>query len=157
MEMNFNLDSLHAFIIRAKKATYVGNGAKASSSRRGSHDLTFSDGPYNYRDSYFGGIDFLGQEVVWLDGAPVWAMNYYGYILKPELITAEKAGHVIKTALSAPHSQGRLLDNFESDIDGFAYAICSEGNVAHFSGREIISSGGTTAYQLDYHGGLVKE
>jgi hypothetical protein len=101
-------DSLDAFIVRAKAVTYVGGGVKVAPSRPGSHDLTFAGGDWSYRDSYFGGTDFLGQETVWLKGEPVWAMNYYGYILRPELIDAVRAGSTIKAAFSAASiSRGR--------------------------------------------------
>lgn len=71
-----NLEELERFIVRAKLATYVGGGPKAASSRTGSHDLVFDESKWSYRDSYFGGTDFLGQETVWLAGEPAWAMNY---------------------------------------------------------------------------------
>jgi hypothetical protein len=56
------LADLEAFVVRAKSATYVGGGITAESSRLGSHDLTFESNDWLYRDSYFGGTDFLGQE-----------------------------------------------------------------------------------------------
>jgi Domain of unknown function (DUF5680) len=143
--------ALTTFIIAAKKATYLASGSPAASSRRGSHDLTFDAPPYVYRDSYFGGTDFIGQEVVWLDEEPIWAMNYYGYILRPELITPSEAGRTLKAALSQAHAQGRLLDNFQFEN----YAIASQGIVSHFSGIETITVKGIVAYQLDYHGGLI--
>ena len=100
------LADLEAFVVRAKTATYVGSGAPAESSRLGSHDLTFASDEWLYRDSYFGGTDFLGQETVWLRGEPVWAENYYGYILRPDLIDATQAGATIKAALSAMFRRG---------------------------------------------------
>ncbi len=146
------LQNLLAFIVAAKKATYVGSGSQVLPSRQGSHDLTFDAQPYAYRDSYFGGTDFIGQEVVWLNAEPIWAMNYYGYILRPDLITPIQAGNTLKTALSLPHAQGRLLDNFEFNN----YKITSQGSVSRFSGIEFIRVDGALAYQLDYHGGLLK-
>ena len=104
---------LIVFITRAKKASYLGDGAKAPSSRPGSHDLAYAEGDWRYLDSYFGGTDFLGQEVVWFRDEPVWAMNYHGYILRPDLIDATKAGQTLKAALAVEASQGRLLDNLE--------------------------------------------
>ena len=73
---NLSLPKLNAFIVRAKAATYVGGGAKTQSCRPASHDLQFMDGDWAYLDSYFGGIDFIGEETVWYAGNPVWAMNY---------------------------------------------------------------------------------
>src|SRR3954451_1022199 len=107
-----DIRALNAFIVEAKRATYVGNGSTAEPSRLGSHDLSFSDGTLTYRDSYFGGTDFLGQEVVWNEDVPVWAMNYYGYISRPDLIDAMRAGATIKMALRAMYGEGRFLGGF---------------------------------------------
>jgi Domain of unknown function (DUF5680) len=151
-----NIDDLSAFIVKAKRATYVGDGEIAEPSRLGAHDLTFQDGDWSYRDSYFGGTDFLGQEAVWLSGEPVWAMSYYGYILRPDLIDGERAGKTIKAALTAMYTEGRFLGGFEWEGPHGRYVDWSEGDVAHFRGREVILVGGVEAYALDYIGGLVK-
>jgi Domain of unknown function (DUF5680) len=147
---------LQTFAIRAKKATYVGGGAKAPSCRPGSHDLAFEVGDWRYLDSYFGGTDFLGQEVIWFRGEPFWAMNYYGHILRPDLIDATKAGETLKAALATETSQGRLLDNLQWQGPHGLYEIRCEGDIAHFSGRETIAVDGVVAYALDYQGGLIK-
>ena len=73
------LADLEAFVVRAKGSTYMGSGSTAESSRLGAHDLAFHSDEWLYRDSYFGGTDFLGQETVWFRAEPVWAENYYGY------------------------------------------------------------------------------
>ena len=121
-----------------------------------SHDLTFIDGKWSYRDSYFGGTDFLGQETVWNSDQAVWAMNYYGYILRPDLIDAQRAGMVIKSALSALYARGRFLGGFDYSLDGFVYRDEAVGDFQHFHGVETILRGGVVAYELRYHGGLVK-
>ena len=150
------LEQLTTFIITAKKATYIVSKSPVSGSRAGAHDLAYDRPPFAYCDSYFGGEDFLGQEVVWHKSTPVWAMNYYGYILRPDLITPAQAGDTLKAALSLPHTQGRLLDDFEFVGGHGHYAIKSQGTIAHFSGIETIHVDRTLAYQLDYHGGLIK-
>ena len=149
-------DALAAFVVSAKRASYVANGEWANPSRLGSHDLTFTQAPFSYRDSYFGGTDFLGQEVVWHTNQPVWAMNYHGYILRPELIDAVRAGATIKAALSALYAEGRFLGGFEWSGPHGVYRDSSSGDVTRFRGREAISIGGVEAYALDYFGGLVK-
>lgn len=151
-----DLAALEAFIVAAKLATYVGNGARAEPSRPGAHDLTFTEGDWSYRDSYFGGTDFLGQEVAWLRGEPVWAMSYYGYITAPDLIDAVRAGATIKAALSLMYTEGRFLGGFDWTGPHGAYADRSTGDVRHFQGLETIVVNGTEAYRLDYFGGLVK-
>jgi len=148
--------ALNGFIVAAKRATYVGEGTRAEPSRSGSHDLVFSEGSLLYRDSYFGGTDFLGQEVVWKDDVPLWAMSYYGYILRPELIDAQRAGATIKAALQAMYDEGRFLGGFEWSGPHGTYRDSSTGDVTHFKGRESISVAGAEAYALDYFGGLIK-
>lgn len=150
------LDELHHFIVTAKRATYVGGGQKVKSSRLASHDLAFEQGDWAYRDSYFGGTDFLGQETVWFGLSPVWAMNYYGYILRPDLIDGERAGATIKAALSAMYAEDRFLGGFEWQGEFGRYIDRSNRDVARFHGRETIEVEGVEAYALDYFGGLIK-
>jgi hypothetical protein len=45
---NLSLADLHAFIVRAKAATYVGGGAKIPSCRTASHDLQYTEGDWRY-------------------------------------------------------------------------------------------------------------
>lgn len=151
-----NIHDLTATIVRAKAATYVGGGARTTPSRPGANDLSWSEGEWRYLDSYFGGTDFLGQEVLWRGYEPMWAMNYYGQVLRPDLIDAERAGATIKAALAAMYGEGRFLGGFEWTGPHGRYVDKSQGNVASFRGREVIEVGGVEAYALDYFGGLVK-
>jgi hypothetical protein len=151
-----DLRALDAFILSAKSATYVGSGNRAESSRLGSHDLVFTEGPFTYRDSYFGGTDFIGQEVVWRDDVPVWAMSYYGYILRPDRIDAARAGATIRGALQAMYREGRFLGGFDWSGPHGAYRDRSTGDVSHFQGRECIVVDAVEAYALDYFGGLIQ-
>ncbi|HVN14618.1 MAG TPA: DUF5680 domain-containing protein [Anaerolineales bacterium] len=151
-----DLTGLNAFIVRAKAATYVGSGEHVSPCRLGSHDLRFIDDQWAYHDSYFGGSDFIGEEVVYFADQPIWAMNYYGRILRDDLINAEQAGHMIKASLSRMYKEGRFLDGFEYSEGDFTYVDSSEGNANNFHGREFIRRGDEVAYELVYHGGLIK-
>lgn len=155
--MAIDLNSLHAFIVRAKAATYVGNGEPVTACRVGSHDLRFTDGDWAYLDSYFGGTDFIGEEVVYFAEKPVWAMNYYGRILRADLITAAQAGQMIKASLSRMYQEGRFLGGFEYTENDLTYVDTSEGSVSSFQGREFIRRGQEVAYELVYHGGLIKD
>ena len=150
------LDELTAVIVEAKAATYVGGGNKVPASRAGAHDLSWQSGDWRYLDSYFGGTDFLGQEVMWHCGQPVWSMSYYGYIKRGDLIDGERAGATIKAALSALYAEGRFLGGFDWSGPHGRYMDRSEGSAAQFRGREVILVDGVEAYALDYFGGLVK-
>jgi hypothetical protein len=83
-------------------------------------------------------------------------MNYYGYILRPDLIDSARAGSTIKAALSAMYQEGRFLGGFDWLGPHGIYRDDSTGDVAHFKGRETIAVSGVVAYALDYFGGLIK-
>jgi hypothetical protein len=153
---DLSLEQLEAFIVKAKAATYVGGGAKSPSCRPASHDLQFRNGDFAYLDSYFGGTDFIGQEVVYYQGRPVWAMNYYGRILRPDTIEAAEAGSIIQRSLSEMYKEERFLGGFEYDTGDGVYTDTSEGDVASFAGKEWITREGIVVYDLVYHGGLIK-
>ncbi len=153
----FTLADLHEFIIRAKRATYVGSGQKLLPYRLGSHDLQFFDGDWAYHDSYLGEGDFIGQEAVYFRGKAVWAMNYFGRILKPSRITSAKAGEIIKVSLTEMYARQRFLGGFEYTEGEYTYTDTSEGDFLFFTGREWISRTGEIVYDLVYHGGLIKD
>jgi len=151
-----DLRQLHDFIVTAKAATYVGDGKPVSSCRTNSHDLSYSEGEYRYLDSYFGGSDFIGEEVVYKSDEPVWGMNYYGSILKPEMISAAEAGAMIKDSLTRMYAAGRFLGGWEHESDHLIYHDTSEGDLTHFTGYEWIDVDGDKVYELFYHGGLIQ-
>ena len=155
--MKVMLDQLNDFIVKAKAATYVGDGKKEDRScRPGSHDLRFSDGPFLYLDSYFGGADFIGEEVVYFEDQPVWAMNYYGRILLPEKITPAETGQVIMKSLTRLYQQNRFLGGFEHAEGQYVYFDTNTGDAISFTGMEWIERNGERVYELVYHGGLIK-
>lgn len=155
MNLNVSLEELTDFILQAKAATYVGNGNKSISCRVGSHDLKFQKGSFCYHDSYFGGTDFIGQEIVYLRDEPIWAMNYFGKSLLKNSITAAEIGQIIKTSLSRMYEEKRFLGGFEFSIKDDTYYDTNEGNVEFFTGKEWITRKSNKVYELLYHGGLV--
>ena len=155
--MEINISQLNTFIVRAKANSYVGNAPKSLSYRPHSHDLQFHEGDFSYIDSYFGGTDFIGQEVVYHEGKPIWAMNYYGKILNPALIDGERAGQAIMLSLSQLYEEGRFLGSFELETPHGRYFDTNQGDVTSFIGYEWIAVEGEKAYHLNYHGGLIKD
>jgi len=151
-----DLNELTTFVVRAKTASYAGDGATLLPYRLGSHDLQFLDGDWAYHDSYFGGTDFIGQEIAYYRGVSIWGQNYFGRILRDELMTGEEAGRMIKESLSALYAQGRFLGGFRRDSGELRYVDTNQGNVAAFSGAEWIERADTRVYELVYHGGLIR-
>lgn len=152
-----NIEALHDFVVEAKARCYIGGGGAMKPCRTGSHDLGFSLGEWTYLDSYFGGSDFAGQEAVWHVGKPVWAMNYFGRITDRTRIDGERAGIIIKAALSLLYAkERRFLGGMELEHAFGRYIDRSEGDVTTFKGREIILVDGLEVYDLDYRGGLIR-
>lgn len=150
------IDKLEKFIVEAKIQTYAGGGKRVAPCRVDAYDLSYDDEDWSYRDSYFGGTDFIGQEAVWKSGKAIWAMNYYGYILRADLMDSERSGQIIKSALSALYTEGRFLGGFEYRHGEFLYCDAVSGDHKHFHGLETISLGDVVVYELRYHGGLIK-
>jgi hypothetical protein len=153
----FSTDLLNAFVVRAKSATYIGMGARSLARRPGSHDLEYREGVFNYLNSYFGGSDFIGQEVVFFNDKPIWAMNYYGRILEPDLINARETGQLLQESLSELYKQERFLGGFEYTSEAGTYTDTNEGDIASFVGKEWITRENIKVYELVYHGGLIKD
>lgn len=151
-----DLDTLHEFILTAKATSYIGDGAPAPSSRPASHDLAYQSGNFSYLDSYFGGSDFIGEEIVYHLDDPLWGMNYYGVLLKPGLISAEAVGKMLKASLSLMYRQGRFLGGWSHTQENLTYHDTSQGDLTRFSGREWIEKDGEVVYELVYHGGMIR-
>jgi hypothetical protein len=150
------MQALHDFIVRAKALSYVGGGKPVESCRPKSHDLHYEEGDFSYLDSYYGGWDFIGEEVVYFKGEAVWAMNYYGKVIQPEKITAAEAGQTIKASLSKMYEESRFLGGFSYTHGDYVYIDTSEGEFTSFTGKEWITRDGEVVYELFYHGGLIK-
>jgi Domain of unknown function (DUF5680) len=150
-------ETLEPFIVRAKQSTYVGGSSKLLPYRLGSKDLQFREGDWIYHDSYLGESDFIGQEIVYYQLKPVWGMNYFGVIIKPDKITSSQAGQMIMKSLSRLYMEGRFLGGFEHQEGPLRYVDQNTGNVRSFQGREYIALADEVIYELFYHGGLLQD
>jgi hypothetical protein len=153
----FDVAALERFIVQAKLHTYAGGGKKLLPYRLGSQDLQFAEGDWAYHDSYFGESDFIGQEIVYYQRTPVWGMNYFGVILRPEKITSAQAGEMIQKGLTLLYAEGRFLGRFEHQAGRLRYLDENEGDVASFRGKEQIFAENVVVYELLYHGGSVRD
>lgn len=149
------LAALETFIVHAKQHTYAGDGQESLPYRSGSRDLQYAEGDWAYHDSYFGECDFIGQEIVYFQGQPVWGMNYFGMILHPDKITAAQAGAMLKQSLSRLYLEGRFLGAFAHQAGALNYVDQNEGDARAFRGKEQISRDDQIVYELVYHGGLL--
>lgn len=155
--MKIDLKELADFLEEANKNTYANKDApKAVSTRPGSDDYHFEKGDLIYHDTYFGARDFIGEEVVYKDGEPVWAMNYYGFILKPEASTKEVYG-ILRPALMQKYDDILPVRGPKEYKEGESiYRNSAEGNLERFSGTEEIILRDEKVYNCWYHGGAIE-
>ena len=155
--------SLEKFLILAKKNTYANeNIKKQPSSRLKSNDYEFSqitDGDnYLYHDTYFGGENFIGEEVVYKNEQPIWGMNYYGNTIDKNL-SEEAMDNALRPALMLVGNDNSVLPvrgpkSFTNK--NYKYSFESKGTIENFSGTEKIFKNDNLIFVLHCHGGLIK-
>lgn len=59
------------FIHRAKKATFASKTAKPIKTKDNGLEYTYEEGPFLYKDKYFGYFTDTGQEIIWYNGTPI--------------------------------------------------------------------------------------
>ncbi len=139
------------FLLRAKQATYAGHAAEVPAERPGAHEFVYAEDALSYRDSYFGGHQFHGQEVVCQDQHPLWCMNYSGRTLSDVF-----SGDFLKLALrhgtaDMPYRGPRLFRNGD-----YTYICDTDGTLDWFFGTEAIYHQDVLVYECRFHGGYVR-
>lgn len=139
------------FLIRAKNATYAAHGAETAPSRPHSHDLMYNEDNYKYIDTYLGGEKFAGEEALWLDELPIWAMNYVGRVLAEGF-----SGNFLKECLLLVPKEYPYRGPLVHRNGEFTYHCVVQGEFEWFNGYEEIFQGSTKVYECFFHGGSVK-
>lgn len=152
-------EQLVRFLCESKRATYAAKDGKAAVNPvfTGSHQLEYRQGGFFYRDVYYGGEYFVGQETVYHKNEPIWGMSYAGGInegIDPddtpgiyEFLTAALRRVPEDAPFRGPDvfNQGELY-----------YQNRILGKLKRFSGIESIAFRDVPIYQLHYSGGLLK-
>ncbi len=140
--------ALLAFLLRAKRATYAGFGPEAEPSRKHAHDYVYEETPFLYRDSYVGGHEFFGEEIVWQNEQPVWVMNYCGRTCSENF-----SGDFLKESLrnNTPAMPFRGPASYQRG--DYLYYCKVTGALDWFYGEEAIYFGSELVYEGRFHGG----
>ena len=158
-ETDVDLETLRAFLVQAKLETYAAGNRDASvpAVLAGSHKLEFQRGDFFYRDIYFGGDYFAGQETVYYRDAPLWSMVYAGGLMPAALglIEAADVYGFLQEALRRVGPQHPYRGPHNWQECAWIYQDENLGDVQRFSGREVISFQGTAVYELHYSGGMI--
>lgn len=138
------------FLIRAKRSTYAGKGVETTPSRPDAHDLAYAEGNLQYIDSYLGGEKFAGEEALWENQTPFWAMNYVGHVVDEGF-----SGDFLKEALLRVEPQAPYRGPSEYTDGVFTYTCTVSGDFSWFYGSENIVKDGITLYECLFHGGAI--
>ena len=157
--MSGNNKEFLEFLVKAKKATYAKVDApKVLPSRLNSKDYEFKDGNFAYHDTYFGGINFMGEEVVYYNDNIFWGMNYYGVTMDSSL-TEEMIDKVLRVALMKVGEDKKLIPirgPKEFVNEDYLYTFNVDGDMGNFIGIEQIYKDDKLIYELKCHGGIIK-
>ncbi|MCK5128983.1 MAG: helix-turn-helix transcriptional regulator [Clostridiales bacterium] len=141
------------FLFEGKKNTYAAGAPQDKvSSRPYSHDLTYKRGNFLYIDTYLGSEIFLGEEALWIDKNPVWAMNYQGRVLH-EMFD----GKIFKNALVLGCEKQLYRGPLVYQHKKFSYHCKYDGDFNWFQGYEEMFYESEKIYEGYFHGGIVKD
>lgn len=158
--MNFTLGDLASFLVKAKRQSYAGGGKEITPQRPNFKELEYSEGSFNYRDSYAGYFSAPGQEVVRFNGNPVWAMAYSGGMVGEYVDDKEMAGKAfsfLKRALMLVDAKKPFRGPEVFQEGDFKYLSEVTGDVGEFSGEEKILWKGKEVFRQHYIGALVRD
>lgn len=144
------------FLIQAKRNAYLGkNGEPYETLEDGCREFTFSEDNLVFRNRYFGRLSFTGEEIVFSDKKPYWAMNYCGEVLN-DLVSEQEVFDFLAKTLSEgekrfPFRGPKFLSKKE-----FVYINHIEGELKRFKGEEFILFNGEKVYRMYYFGGFLR-
>lgn len=159
MDLPIPHNTFITFLLNAKRHTYVvqGDDATVTPLLPSSRQLEYRNGVLLYRDIYFGLAHFAGQEVVYHDTSPIWAMCYSGGLVPSAVIPVEtkQVYAFLRAALSQVESKRPYRGPNIFQENAYIYTDESQGNIEYFWGVETITYNNHLVYHLRYSGGLI--
>ena len=152
IEKEYNANEIIEFLILAKKNTYAGNALEEQvSTRPKSHDLIYKNGKFKYIDTYIGAEQFIGEEAVFIDNEPIWAMNYNGIEINERF-----SSNFLKQALSTVNTKMPYRGQSKFQDGDYTYICEIIGKFEYFNGKETIYFQDEKVYECNFSGGIVK-
>lgn len=153
----FKTSEFLKFLKTAANATYVGGGEKEKNPQRpGFIELRYTQGDFEYRDSYTGFHRSWGTETVRFKDKPVWISLYGGGMTEGNEDLALSCFTLLKKAFNSKSTDSLSFRGPDSFKDGnWEYSYKQEGSVSQFSGNEEIKHLGKTVFTHKIIGGFV--
>lgn len=152
---DIEMKGLEEFLRKANRNTYAADGERSPATRLGSEDLEFCDGDWVYHDTYFGSARFIGEEIVYYKGVPVWGMNYYGYIVRQGILPKAVYTFLKQALLQESGDVIPVRGPKVFSVNALTYRNTVSGSLENFEGREEIDMDGACVYRARYHGGNI--
>lgn len=145
------------FLKTAAAATYAGGGKKEENPQRsGFIELRYTQGNFDYRDSYTGFYRSWGTETVRHKGEPVWVSLYGGGMTDGNEELALECFTFLKKSFNSKDENSSSFRGPDSFKDGdWEYTYKQEGTVEQFSGYEEIKRHGKVVFTHKIIGGFV--
>jgi uncharacterized protein DUF5680 len=146
-------NDISRFLERAKAASYAADDpTRLRTLEDGGLEIRHAEPDLVYRDRWYGGARFAGQELVWHAGRLVWGMNFYGVT---EAAAPERFFHFHKRALRQPPPGAPFRGPALYTEGDFTYVNDWSGSLEAFWGAERVFERGRQLFRLGYHGGLL--
>jgi len=141
------------FLIKAKKETYASGDAarNAEPSRPNSIDLECDEGNFKYIDTYLGGEQFAGEEALWENDVPFWAMNYIGRLTGEGFSSEFHKEALMLVPEDMPYRGPAFYEKGD-----YTFKCSVEGDFNWFIGYEEVLYKGNQVYECNFHGGAIK-
>jgi hypothetical protein len=112
--------------------------------------LSYEEGIFKYIDTYLGSKNFIGEEAIWIENKPYWAMNYSGRVLCDKF-----SGSFLKEVLSNVEVEKPYRGPKVYVKGDYIYQCMVEGEFEWFKGQEEIYLNNEKIYECIFHGGIV--
>jgi len=154
----YDREELRKFLYSANTNGYAGDGKEVEPQRPGFTELEYQEGEWLYHDSYAGSFFAPGQEVVYFQGKPIWAMAYAGgmkfeyhrdYQLDKEIFP------FLKRALLAMDPKKPFRGPTEYIEADLKYVSTLSGDIDDFIGNEKIYKKEKLVFEQNFIGGIV--
>jgi hypothetical protein len=146
-------DALKQFLYKANTRGYGSVDVNKVRLSNGEKTIRFSDDNFEFKDVYYGGEPYSGQEVVFVRGGrAVWSMQYRGFVVEDESLEPiyDFLGKALtNTEIGLPRGKDGFTDG------EFVYEFKMDGDLDKFSASERIMKNGKIVYVSDSRGGLV--
>lgn len=150
-----NISDLTSFLAEASLPHATGK-SNATRMPDDSTTITFKQGHYSFHDNFFGGTPYGGRAVIHFKGKPVWMMVYYGQVHSTSL-DRNVIYDFLRLALQHAPKDGPARGPRTFTKANWQYRSILKGDMASYSGQEVILHYAKEIYWAKYMGGVIDQ